>query len=124
MTIKIMADKVAAKSIAKNQQDLNKGYRLKAIKAEGIDKENLESMITRLRKLAHAKEPNQINRESARMTSKKLSTAIEKIDIAMVTNNAITENPLLSTVSAASNVLKFKPSSVLSAFDINDNNVV
>lgn len=115
MTIKILASKVKANSIAKNRQELNQGYRMKNLQTEEIDRQSLESMIERLRKLAHAKDPsdgtvNQTNLESARMTSKKLSAAVENIDIA--SNQAIKENPLISTVCSVSNVLKFKRTNI------------
>lgn len=112
MSIKIIASKVNAKSIASNQSDLSRGYRLETIRSEGVDQKDLSSMLSKLRNLAHSKEKsagtvNQINMEAARITASKLTQAIEKVDIQLVSKQALSENPLLSTVSAASNVLKF-----------------
>lgn len=115
MTLKIMTPKVQSKEICSTLGELERGYRLAAVKQDREDNGNHLDMLSKLKRLAHAKDSssqsvNRTNQESVSISARKLSHAIAVMNIREQIEVAMKDSPLLSTVKLASNVLKFKPS--------------
>ena len=115
MTLRILRPKVQKKHVSSSISELERGYRLAAVKEDQEGHDDYKSMLQRLKRLAHTRDShklsvNQTNLDSAEISRIKVSHAINIMNIQSEMDIAIREGTLLSTLKQASNILRFKTS--------------
>ena len=115
MTLRILRPKVQKKHVSSSISELDRGYRLAAVREDQAKHDDYKDMIQKLRRLAHTRDShklsvNQTNQDSSTICMNKVSNVINVMNIQSEMDIALREGTLLSTLKQASNILRFKTS--------------